>query len=362
LREGKPAMAKLMKKRSRKAGLPPGSLVHIGETITGEVKIAVIDYQGTHFEEKQIKTVEECFPLKETATVTWINIEGLHQVEVIKQLGDHFGLHPLVQEDILNTDQRPKMEDYDDYLYLVAKMLSHDEKKNGLVIEQISIILGPNFVLSFQEGIEGDVFNATRDRIRNSKGRIRNLGADFLAYTLLDSIVDNYFLILERMGETIEFLEEELVESPTRRTLHAIHALKRQMIFLRKSVWPLREVVNSLERGDSPLVSDTTRPYFRDVYDHTIHVIDTIETFRDMISGMLDIYLSSVSHRLNEVMKVLTIIATLFMPITFIASIYGMNFEFMPEIHWRWGYTVTLGIMAVVAIAMLIYFRKKKWL
>ncbi len=354
-------MPKLTKKRSKKAGLPPGSLVHIGEKKAETPKITIIDYDETHFQEKEVKTIDECFIFKDKPTVTWINIDGLHQVEILEKLGECYGLHPLVLEDILNTDQRPKMEDYGEYIYIVLKMLDYNDKSNEIEPEQMSLILGPNFVFSFQER-EGDTFNPIRERIRNSKGRIRKMGADYLAYTLLDSIVDNYFIILEKLGEKIEFLEEKLVTRPTPETLQVIHYLKREMISFRKAVWPLREVVSGLERGESSLIKGPTKIYLRDVYDHTIQTIDTIETYRDMVSGMLDIYLSSVSNRLNSVMKVLTIIATIFMPLTFLAGVYGMNFKYMPELEWRWGYPVTWLIMAGIGISMLIYFRKKRWL
>jgi magnesium transporter len=354
-------MSKLIKKRSKKAGLPPGTLVHIGEKKAETPKITVMDYDEAHFQEKEIKTIEECFLFKDKPTVTWINIDGLHQVEILEKLGECYGLHPLVLEDILNTDQRPKMEDYGEYLYIVLRMLNYNDKSSEIESEQISLVLGPNFVFSFQER-EGDTFNPIRDRIRNSKGRIRKMGADHLAYTLLDSIIDNYFIILEKLGEKIESLEEEVVTRPTPETLQTIHHLKREMIFLRKGVWPLREVISGLERGESSLIKESTRIYLRDVYDHTIQTIDTIETYRDMVSGMLDIYLSSISNRLNAVMKVLTIIATIFMPLTFLAGIYGMNFKYMPELEWRWGYPVIWVIMVGIGVSMLLYFRKKKWL
>jgi magnesium transporter len=354
-------MPKLIKKRSKKAGLPPGSLVHIGEKKAGELKVTLIDYDETQFQEREIKTIEECFVFRGKPTVTWINVDGLHQVEVLEKLGECYGFHPLMLEDILNTDQRPKMEDYGDYVYIVLKMLDQSNKNNEVVMEQISLILGPNFVISFQE-MEGDLFDPIRERIRNGKGRIRKMGADYLAYTLVDSIVDNYFIIMEKLGEKIEFLEEELVTRPTAETLKTIHQLKREMIFLRKAVWPLREVVSGLQRGESSLIKEPTRIYLRDVYDHTIQVIDTIETFRDMVSGMLDIYLSSISNRLNAVMKVLTIIATIFMPLTFIAGIYGMNFKYMPELEWRWGYPVIWLVVIFIGVSMLIYFKKKRWL
>jgi magnesium transporter len=355
-------MLRLIKKRSEKAGLPPGSLVHIGEKKAEEVKITIIDYDETHFQEKVIKTIEECIPFKDKPTVTWINVDGIHQVELLEKLGQCYGLHPLTLEDILNTDQRPKIEDFGDYVYIVLKMLYYRDKTDEIVTEQMSLILGSNFVISFQEGIEGDLFDPVRERIRSEKGRIRKMGADYLAYSLLDSIVDYYFVILEKLGERIEFLEEKLVANPNPETLQIIHNLKREMIFLRKSVWPLREVISGLERGESSLIKESTRIYLRDIYDHTIQVIDTIETFRDMLSGMLDIYLSSVSNRLNAVMKVLTIIATIFMPLTFLAGIYGMNFKFMPELEWRWGYPLIWMVMLGIGVFMLFYFKKKKWL
>lgn len=351
----------MIKKRSRKSGLPPGALVHIDDKITAEVKITLIDYDGANFQERSPKTLNECAALKDKPTVTWINIEGLRQPEIIESLGECYGLHPLVMEDILNKGQRPKIEDYEDYLYIVLKML-HDREAEGTVTEQISLVLGQGFVLSFQEGIEGDVFNSVRERLRNGKGRIRSMGADYLAYSLIDAIVDNYFVILERTGEWIENLEDELLAHPSTQTLHEIHKLKREMIFLRKAVWPLREVIGTMERGESSLISAATRLYLRDVYDHTIQVIDAIETSRDMLSGMLDLYLSSISNRMNEIMKFLTIIGTIFIPLTFIVGVYGMNFEFMPEIKWRWGYFAVLAFMLGISVIMLLFFKKKKWL
>lgn len=354
-------MAKLIKKRSIKSGLPPGSLVHIGERKVQTPKISIIDYDATKFQEEEIQAVEECFIFKDKPTVTWINIDGLHQTEILEKLGDCYGFHPLVLEDILNTDQRPKMEDYGDYVYIVLRSLEYNHQKEEIESDQISIIMGQNFVFSFQEK-EGDTFDPIRERIRSGKGRIRKMGADYLTYSLLDSIVDNYFILLEKLGEKIEFLEEQLVTSPTPETLQTIHNLKRELLFLRKAVWPLREVVGSLERGESSLIQASTRIYLRDLYDHTIQVIDNVETFRDMISGILDIYLSSVSNRLNSVMKVLTIIATIFMPLTFLAGIYGMNFKYMPELEWRWGYPFICFVMMGIGIFMLVYFKKKKWL
>jgi len=354
-------MPKLMKKRSRKAGLPPGTLIHIGEKKTEEIKITIMDYDESQFQEKEAKSFDECFPYKGRPTVTWINIDGIHQVETLEKLGECFELHPLTLEDILNTDQRPKIEDFGDYMYVVLQMFSYDDRNNEIITEQISLILGQNFVLSFQENI-GDVFDQIRERIRSGKGKIRKMGADYLVYTLLDAIVDNYFIILEKIGDQIEFIEERLIINPASDTLNTIHKLKREMLFLRKSVWPLREVISGMERGESSLIKGTTKIYLRDVYDHNIQIIDTIETLRDMLSGMLDIYLTSISNRLNAVMKVLTIIATIFMPLTFLAGIYGMNFKYMPELEWKWGYPLILLIMSTIGISMLFYFKRKKWL
>jgi len=354
-------MPRFFKRVSKTIGLAPGTLIHVGEKRTEKVKIRIIDYDETQFEEKKAKTVEECFPFKDKPTVTWVNIDGVHEPEIIEKIGKHFEVHPLVLEDIVNTGQRPKMEDFEKYIFVVLKMLYYDEKDDEIKREQISLVLGSNFVISFQER-EGDVFNPIRERIRNAKGRIRKMGSDYLMYVLMDAIVDNYFIILEKVGEKIESMEEELVGNPTPESLQAIHTLKREMIFLRKSVWPLRELINGLQRAESELIEESIGIYLRDVYDHTIQVIDTIETYRDMLSGMHDTYLSSISNRMNDVMKVLTIFATIFIPLTFIAGIYGMNFEFMPELKWQWSYPIAWFAMCGVGILMLTYFKRKRWL
>jgi len=335
--------------------------MYVGEKKIDRVRIRIIDYDEAQFQEKEAKTVEECFPFKDKPTVTWINIDGVHQVDIIEKIGNHFNIHPLVLEDIVNTGQRPKMEDFVNYIFVILKMLYYDEKINETKAEQISLILGSNFVISFQEN-EGDVFDPIRERIRSDRGRIRKMGADYLAYALIDTIVDNYFIILEKLGEKIEDIEDELVTNPALETLQTIHSLKREMIFLRKSVWPLREVISRLERWESPLIDKSLNIYLRDVYDHTIQVIDSIETFRDMLSGLLDIYLSSVSNRMNEIMKVLTIIATIAIPLTVITGIYGMNFQFMPELQLQWSYPLVLLAMLTLGILMIRYFRRKKWI
>jgi magnesium transporter len=350
-----------IKRFSKKAGLPPGTLVYTGEKKLESPRITVMDYDKNGFQEKQVDKVEDCFDFKGTPTVTWINIDGLHEPGIIEKIGGHFDVHSLILEDILNTSQRPKFEDLEDYIYVVLKMLRFEQSSGEIVSEQVSFILSSNYVISFQENI-GDVFEPIRERIRTGKGKVRRMGSDYLMYTLLDAVVDNYFGILENFGEKMESLEEELSEDSTESTLQKIHNMKRQVIFLRKSVWPLRELINGIQRSESLLILESTDVYLRDVYDHTIQVIDTIESYRDMLSGMTDLYLSSVSNRMNSVMKVLTIIATIFIPLTFIAGIYGMNFEYMPELEWRYGYFGVWIVMIAVFVGMIAYFKKKDWL
>jgi len=350
------------KKMHKQAGLPPGTLVHIGEKKVEKVRISVIDYDEGHFQERIVDTVEECFPFRDKPTVTWINVDGVHDLDVVEKLGGCFGIHPIVLEDVVNTMQRPKMLDFGDYIFIALKMLYFDDsKKKGVKVEQVSLIFGPNFVISFQEDV-GDVFDPVRDRIRKGKGKMRRSSADYLAYSLIDSIVDGYFIVFEWLGERIEEVQERLVVTPTVENLQTIHYLKSEMIELRKAVWPLREVIANLERTDSPLIKKDTIIFLRNVYGHTIEIIETIESFRDLISGMIDIYLSSLSMKLNEVMKYLTIIATIFIPLTFMVGIYGMNFKYMPEIGWRFGYPMVMSVVLVVGVSMLIYFRRKKWL
>jgi magnesium transporter len=360
-------MRKFIKGRSKESGLPPGTPVYVGPEKAAPVRLSVIDYDEHEFAEKRLDSVEECFPFTERPTVTWVNVDGIHEEKVIRNLARHFRFHPLVQEDIVNTTQRPKVEDYDSYLFVVLKMLQWDERRQELTAEQVSLVLGERFVLSFQER-PGDVFEAVRERLRTGKGRVRAAGADYLAYSLIDAVVDGYFGVLEGLGDRLETLEQVLISRPTPQTLREIHTLKREGLFLRKSVWPLREVISGLQRGESKLIASETAVYLRDVYDHTIQVIDTMETIRDMLAGMVDTYLSSVSNRMNEVMKVLTIIATIFIPLTFIAGVYGMNFQpdagplNMPELRWAWGYPAVLVVMAVVAALMVLYFRRKRWI
>ena len=342
--------------------------------ILDKPKITVIDYSDMNYHEAEAKDVAECFRFKNQPTVTWINIDGLHQMDVLENLGACYGIHPLVLEDIL-TDQRPKIEDYDDYIFIVLKMLYYEDREespedddegddlgeSSLDMDQVSIILGPNFIISFKEK-EVDVFNPLRDRLRTAKGKIRKQGADYLAYSMIDAIVDHYFVIMEKLGERFEDLEDAVVSDPEPGILPTIYNLKRDMLFLRKSVWPLREAISKMQRTDSHLVTEATKIYLRDVYDHTIQVIENVETFRDMSASLLETYLSSLSNKLNEVIKLLTIISTIFIPLTFVAGVYGMNFRFMPELESPWGYPAVLIFMLLVVAIMLAYFRRKEWI
>jgi len=356
----------LVSSSSLKAGLPPGTPIYTGEKREEAVKITLFDYDRDHVDITTVSAAEACVPFKDSPTATWINVDGLYQVDLIEKLCNCFGLHPLTIEDILNTSQRPKVDVYEEYVYIVVRMHMYDDAEKEIKSEQISFILSNKFLLTFQES-EGDTFDAVRNRIKINKGRIRKMGNDYLAYALLDSIVDYYFNVLEKVGEDIEALEDELVDNPSSATMHKIHFLKREMILLRKSIWPLREVVSSLRRDEIPQISDAIDFFLSDLYDHTIQVIETIETYRDMVAGMLDIYLSAISNRMNEVMKVLTIFAAIFIPLTVIAGVYGMNFNTdrspfnMPELNWYFGYPFVLGLMTVVGAGMLIYFKRKKW-
>ena len=350
---------KLIKKRSRKTGLSPGTLVHVGEKKTEAVTITAFNYAGTRCDERPNPSVDGLAPPTDES-VTWVDVGGVHKMDILESFGKQFQLHPLLLEDIANTDQRPKLDDYETCLFLVMKMLSVTDRQE-IVVEQVSLVLGSNFVLSFQEN-GADVFTPVRDRLRGGKGRLRQSGADYLLYALVDAIVDHYFVVLEVLGEKIETLQDLVVSDPTPETLHQIHVSKRQLLFLRRAVWPLREAANNLSRSDCPFLRESTKVFFRDVYDHVVQIVDTIETLREMVSSGLDIYLSGISYRSNAIIKILTIITTIFMPLTFIVGIYGMNFEHMPELKWEWGYPLVLGLMAAIVIAMLGFFKIKKWI
>jgi magnesium transporter len=350
---------KLVQKRSKKTGLPPGTLVHIGERKSEHVTVTVFRYSTTSCKELHVEQVDQLSsPADES--VIWINVGGVHKVEMVETLGKQFSLHPLLLEDVTNTDQRPKLDDYEAYIFLVMKMLSLTDRKD-IAVEQVSFVLGKNYVISFQEN-GTDVFQPVRERLRGGKGRLRQSGADYLLYALVDAIVDQYFAVLELSGEQIEAVQQAVVDDPKPETLNEIHALKRQLLFVRRAVWPLRDVMTNLSRSDCPFLQHPTKVFFRDVYDHVVQIVDTIEILREMVSASLDIYLSSVSYRLNAIMRVLTVITTIFMPLSFIASIYGMNFEYMPELRSPWGYPLVLGVMAAVGMGMLVLFRNKRWL
>jgi len=353
--------SRLIKKQSHKIGLPPGTMVHIGEKKIPRVKISVIDYNPSDHDSRKLNTIEETFPFRDSPNISWLDITGLHETEILQKFGDYYQIHPLVLEDIINTAQRPKFEIYNNYIFVVMKMLKYDEAKEEIDVEQISLILGKQFVMTFQEH-EGDVFDPVRERIKNKQSRLRNHGSDYLFYALMDVIVDNYFLILEYLGEQIENLEDKVINRPESETVERVQAIKRELILMRRSIWPLREVISSVTREDTPFISKFSAPYLRDLYDHTIQVIDTIETFREMIASVLDIYLSNMSNKMNEIMKVLTIIATIFIPLTFLAGIYGMNFESMPELHWKWSYPLFWFLITIIFIGLLMFFRRRKWL
>lgn len=343
-----------------KTGAPPGTVVYYGEQQTKKVKITLIEYNETEFIEKDFYDLSECVTLINPNMVRWINVDGVHDAELIESIGKQFIIHPLTLEDIVNTHQRAKFEDYDNYVVSMMKMITQEEGE--IHSEQLCVVLMEGTVISFQEVEGGDAFDYIRNRLRQGKGRIRKMGADYLAYALIDAVVDCYFGILEKIGDRIEELEDDLMKEPSKETLHVLHNMKREMIYIRKAVWPLRELINNMQRSETELIKPSTDIYLRDVHDHAIRVMDTVETYRDLLASMMDIYLSSVSNKMNEVMKVLTIITTIFVPVTFIAGIYGMNFEFMPELHSAWGYPIALIVMGIIILTLLYYFRRKKWL
>jgi len=363
-------MLRNLRPSARKAGLPPETPIHVGEQVAPDVTISIVDYDAENFSFTFLTPHQamDCAAFRKSPSVTWLNVSGLHKIGIIEKICNDFRIHPLVLEDILNTTQRPKVDVFDDYVFIVVKMhlIAVQENFARLDLEQISFLLGANFLITFQEQ-KSTIFDQVCKRLADNKGRIRKMGADYLAYALIDAIIDNFFKTLEQVGEEIEALEELLITNPAPETLHKIHVLKRKMLLLRKSVWPLREVISSLQRDDLAIISPSIAIYLKDLYDHTIHIIDTVETFRDVIAGMLDIYLSSLSIRMNEIMKVLTIFTAVFIPLTLIAGIFGMNFNTakspwnMPELNWYLGYPFALALMCCVGIGMVIYFKKKKW-
>jgi magnesium transporter len=354
-------MARLVKKTTKRAGESPGTLIHVGNYKTEKIQLNMLEYSKDFYRKKEINNIEQCFRSEREDSIKWVNIEGIHDVSIIEKIGSQFNLHPLMLEDILNTGQRPKIDDYDDYILVVLKMIYTNEELKEIVSEQVSIVLVGNYVFTFQE-FKGDVFDQIRQRIETGKGNIRKLGADYLVYALIDAIVDSYFFILEQVGDYSEEIEHRLMEEPKKEVLQNIYKLKREMIYLNNSIWPLREVVGNLTRAESVLIKQNTALYLRDVYDHIIQIIDIIESYRDITSGMLDTYLSSISNKTNDVMKVLTIFSTMFIPLTFLAGIYGMIFKYFPELEWKWAYPVFWALTLIIITFMIGYFRRKRWL
>ena len=339
----------------------PGTVTYVGNKEQVETVLEVIDYNADNFERFTSKTPEDAFKFEEEDRTTWFNIDGLSDTKEIEKIGEYYELHPLIIEDIVNTTQRPKIDEYKDYFFIVAKMLYYRED-GSLVNEHISMVLGKNYVLTFQEA-GGDVFDGVRERLSKAKGRIRSRGADYLVFALLDAIVDNYFLVVDEMSDKIESMEERLLDAqPNDDTTLEIQELKRTMLRIRRAVNPLREVVSRLEKMDHHLVQEQTVNYIRDLYDHMLQVSENIEIYREMTWGLMDMYMTTISNKMNEVMKVLTIMASIFIPLTFLAGIYGMNFEYMPELDYQYSYPLLLIIMSILIIGMIFYFKRKKWL
>ena len=354
-------MSESLSSASKKAGLPPGSLVHVGEVMETEVRITIVDYNKDVIEEQTVESVEQILQCREKDTVTWVNIEGLGNIELVGAIGEAFNIHPLVLEDILNTHQRPKLEEYDDYLYCVLKGISLAENGFSVEYEQISMLILNDFVFTFKEKRD-ELFEPVRRRLRSSKGHFRSQGADYLAYVILDTIVDSYFTLQDSLDDIVDSVEEELLTEPTPKTLGTIQSVKRELIIIRRTISPLREMLNAILRSESPLIEEKSLIYFRDISDHVLRISESIESSRDMIAGLLDIYITTISNKMNEIMKVLTVFASIFIPLTFIAGIYGMNFEYMPELKWKWAYPALWMAFIAIPVILLVYFKKKKWL
>lgn len=348
-------------KRKIKVGQSPGTLVYLGSKPQLQSKISIFDYDTENFEEVQISNLEDCAKYKNRDSVTWINIDGLQDIELIRNLGEKFSIHPLVLEDILNTNHRPKIDDLGDQIFIVLKMIYLPDGSDAFHHEHLSIVLGSNYVITFQEST-GDVFNPVRERIRNSKGRLRKLGSDYLAYALIDTVVDAYFLALESLEDKIEVLDDDVLYKPTQKTLRKIYNLKQEVSFLKKAIWPLRDIVTNIMKAESDLIQESTYIFLRDLHDHIIQALELIDSARDTLSSQAELYMSSVSNKLNETMKVLTVLASIFIPLTFIVGIYGMNFVNMPELEWKYGYLYVWILMLALSGFMVLYLKKKKWI
>jgi magnesium transporter len=354
-------MSQSAKTMAAKAALPPGVLIHVGEAPQGAARISILDYDTQGIKEYDSAEPDMLRRLADGPRVTWFKVQGVHQVETVSQVGEIFGLHPLVLEDLVNTHQRPKLEAYERYLFLVLKTMRYDQERKRVLSQQIGLILGQGFVLSFDQGL-GDPLAPVGSRIHLGKGRIRRLGADYLAYAIMDLAVDSYYTVLEELETRIDDVEEDLFDRTRPQQLHELYDLKSEVTQMRKSIWPLREVCSTLLRGENEFISEQAIPFLRDLYDHTVQVIEGCDALREHITSLVDLHMNMVSNRMNEVMKVLTIIATIFIPLTFLAGIYGMNFKYMPELEQPWAYPLLLLLMAAVVVVMLLFFRRKKWL
>ncbi len=354
-------MSSTIRNQSQKAGLPPGHLIHVGQKSSSDNKITVIDFNPEGIHQKVISSVDDIFKLEDKVTIKWVDIEGLSNIEQIRKIGTHFNIHELVLEDILNTNQRPKVEFHDHYIYIVLKRWELEHKPFVIGYEQISILILNNYIFTFKERPD-NLFNPLISHLKSNKGMLKSRTTDFIAYLILDTIIDEYFNLQEPLEDSLENIDNVLLKNPTTETLQSIQRIKRELIYVHKTVLPLREVINSLQNRNFTLITDETRVYLHDLADHIIRVNEAVDSYRDIISGMLNIYLSSVNNRMNEVMKVLTIFASIFIPLTFLAGIYGMNFKFMPELEWRWGYPLMWGLFIFIPVSLLIYFKRKNWL
>ncbi len=354
-------MSESLHRTSEKTGLIPGSLIHVGEVLDTQSRISLVDYSKEHVKEEQVESIEDVLKYKDVQSITWVIVEGLAEVHIVEKIGSLFGIHPLILEDILHTHQRPKFEEYEEYLYIVLKCLLPEGENFSVSYEQISLLVLKDFVFMFKEKSD-ELLDPVMQQIKYSQGRIRHQNSDYLMYAILDTIVDQNFLLIDALDERILSLEDELYSQPRQETLYAIQRLKREIISIRKFVSPIRELMAGLFRSDSGLIHETTRAYLKDVSDHIIHIIESIESYRDVLSGMIEIYMSNVSNKMNEVMKVLTVFASIFIPLTFLAGVYGMNFEYMPELRWKWAYPALWMVFIAISIISLVYFKRKKWL
>lgn len=346
------------KQKGHNVGAPPGELYYTGVVQEKKVKLTLIEYNEQDYFEKEYYDPAEMFKELRPNHVKWINVDGIHNLELIEHIGRHFNIHPLTLEDIVHVESRPKFEDYDHYVVSIMKMLYYD---NHVRSEHLSIVLLEDTVISFQEPHGGDAFDIIRTRLRQGKGRVRKMHADYLAYALIDAVVDTYFTILEKVGEKVEQLDEEIIYDPHRRANLKLHDLKREVIFLRKQLWPAREMINNIVRNETDLIKESNDAYLRDLQDHIIRAIDTVESYRETLSGIMDMYLSSNSFKMNEAMKALTVISSIFIPVTFIVGVYGMNFKYMPEINSPYGYWITWAVMLVIMVGMGVYFKRRHW-